>query len=352
LGGGLFAVKNNQDANACIVDVEAGKVLWKLDDCFDGNDGLCIGDDNAVYVAREAKARRFLTAHKRETGEEIWNCYLSTSYNQFCSPLTQNEKYIFHTNSTQIYVVEKETGKLVNKFKVAHNDIESGTRIVLPWKDKVLYGGWTESGKGKNKQTSFALSLYDPAGKDNAFIEDVIVIDGAQEVMHMELLNDKTLFFLSRYDAVLRIIDLDAKDICFEHDFAPDCDRTMSGYGQGYMSQIAYDGDKFHFMVMATDTDMNEAEEYVIHKNFRTFDFQEKTLTGFDDAGTSRYNHYYYDGALVNVGFSTFKSGDMENGEATGIEIKRILSMKVIDERFYLLQDNEDETVNIIVLTK
>lgn len=348
LGNELFAVKDGY-GKACIADAGTGKIVWEIDDCFAGVEGLAIGDENSVYIARESGAKRSISAYKGETGEEIWNCYLSTSSDQFCSPLTQNDKYIFHTNSTQIYVVEKSTGKLVNKFKIAYQDAGDGNRIVLPWKDKVLYASRIEEGKGKNKKASLVLSFYDPLNS-NAHLEDILTIEGHYGLVHMELLNDNKLFFLAK-DAVLRILDLDTKELYFEHDFIPNGDQTMNGYRQGYMSQIHHDGDKFHFVVMATDTERNEEGDFISHKNYSTLDLEKKTLTSIDNASAGSFDHYYYDGKLVYTGYNTFKPDNTANKEAIDLGSEgEILLMKVIDGRFYLLQDNEDDTSNIIVL--
>ena len=348
LGSQLFAVKGG-DGKICVVDAATGKILWELENCFVGVNGLCIGDNDAVYVAREQGAKRFITAHKRDTGEEIWNCYLSTSSSQFCSPLTQNEKYIFHTNTSQIYVVDKFSGKVANKFKVAYKDVEDGIRVVLPWDDKVLYPGWIESGKGKTKQTSLVLSLYDPLNKDNAFIEDIITIKGRYGVLHSELAGENLLFFLVE-DAIVRIIDLGTKQTVFEHDFVPNGDQTMHGYREGYMSQINANGDKLHFVVMATDTERNEDDDFVSHKNFSTLNISKKTLENKEIASVGSFDHYYYDGNLVYTGYNTFKPEDPKHKTEIKLDSEgEILLMNVIDGKFYLLQENEDETSFLVL---
>ena len=69
LGGKLFAIKD-EHMSVAVVDADSG-VIWEQILTFIGIEGLCAGDENAVYIAREEKAKRFMTAHNRMTGEEL-----------------------------------------------------------------------------------------------------------------------------------------------------------------------------------------------------------------------------------------------------------------------------------------
>jgi len=299
LGNSLLGIRNGKEM--CVVDAEAGSLLFTIDKCFDGVEGLCIGDENAVYIAREFMVDRFMTAHDRKTGTEIWHCQLSKNANQFCGPLTQDDKYIYHTDYRNIIVIDKAKGKRINKFKVQNEDMELGTRYIIPWQEKVLYSGWVSEGKGKNKQYSLVLSIYDPLSKDSAYIEDILTVKGRIGLQKCQLIGD--MLYYMPYDAVLRVIDLNTKKVVFEHDFVPNGDQTMQGYREGYVSKFVCDGDKVHFMVLTTDTERNKEDNFTKHRYFSTLDTTSWKIDVTEEQDEYVYRDYYYDGLY------SFKAG-------------------------------------------
>lgn len=310
LGGSLVGVRSDDDM--CVVDVESGNLLFTVDECSNCLTGSSVGDVNAIYIARDYMvAENHMTAHDRKTGAEIWRCELAKVTHNFYGPLVQDDKYIYYINHKSfIIMVDKANGKVVNKFDVQDKDIAKRRCYIIPWQGKVLYSRVIMDGKGKNKKYSLALSLYDPLSKGNEHIGDILIIEGATDALKARLFGD--MLFYMPDDGVFRVIDLNTKEMVFEHDFIPDGDQTISGgrcglgYWGGFVSDFVKDGDKVHFMVQTEDDNKIVNQRYVTERYFATLDATSWKIEVQKEPYDENNLYYcYYDGT------HSFRAGDV-----------------------------------------